>query len=212
MPAAGGLGELAPERICGTVVGHHRHARLHGNALGGERLDAPMGTEADDLETFGMASDDVERVDTDRAGRAQHRHAQGSLRKTSRLRHLLNAMASGNTGSSASMRSSTPPCPGSSALESLTPAARLWHKVAISAQKDRPGQRYWRTWGKVQFFTQNRHGRLPGLIHLYLVGKAVQSTVAYLARRNWQLIGPLWAGLLDGYSGTTRRRQKYFRR
>ncbi len=94
----------------------------------------------------------------------------------------------------------------------LTPAARLWHKVAISAQKDRPGQRYWRTWGKVQFFIQNRHGRLPGLIHLYLVGKAVQSTVADLARRNWQLIGPLWAGLLDGYSGTTARRQKYFRR
>ena len=40
-------------------------------------------------------------------------------------RRLLSASASGNTGSSASTRSSTPPCPGSRPLLSFAPALRL---------------------------------------------------------------------------------------
>lgn len=91
------------------------------------------------------------------------------------------------------------------------PAARMWHKVATSTQKDRPGQRYWRTWGKTRFFTHHRHGRLPWLIHFYLTGKLVLTTYHDLVAGNWQLIAPLWAGTVDGYQGSTKYRKKYFR-
>lgn len=91
------------------------------------------------------------------------------------------------------------------------PAARMWHKVATSAQKDRPGQRYWRTWGKIRFLTQHPHGRLPWLIHIYLLAMALMATGRDVIGGDRALIAPLWAGLIDGYRGIGRRGQHYFR-
>ena len=75
----------------------------------------------------GCARDDVERAGADRAGRAEDADAlQRGRRGVDRRRHsITSASAIGKTGSSASMRSSTPPWPGSSLLLSLAPALRL---------------------------------------------------------------------------------------
>ncbi len=90
------------------------------------------------------------------------------------------------------------------------PTAQMWHKVATSAQKDRPGQRYWRNWGKIQFFTQYPHGKVPWLVHPYLLGRATLTTVSDLLAGNWSLLFPLWAGVIDGYRGVSKRGQRYF--
>src|SRR6185369_5231807 len=76
------------------------------------------------LEAVGVPGHDVERARADRARGAEHAHA---LARHHRLGSYseTRAKARGNTGSNASMRSSTPPWPGSSALLSFAPTLRL---------------------------------------------------------------------------------------
>src|SRR5690606_1865004 len=90
----------------------------------GQLRGARVGGEHGGAEALGMARDDVQRRGADRAGGAEHGDLalHGAAHSPSRLR------PSANTGSAASrlsMRSSTPPWPGISALESLAPAWRL---------------------------------------------------------------------------------------
>ena len=83
---------------------------------------------ANDLEALRMARDHVERAHADRAGGAEDADAlrPAAACAVSGASAAAPAPArSGSTGSSASMRSSTPPWPGSSALQSLAPALRL---------------------------------------------------------------------------------------
>src|SRR5207253_1390996 len=78
-------------------------------------------------EAVSMALHDVERVRADRAGRAQDRdalHARAAIESA--------RAATGSVEVSASMRSRTPPCPGSSWLESLRPAPRFIHDSSRS--------------------------------------------------------------------------------
>ena len=67
-----------------------------------------------------MARNDVERAAADRAGGPEQGDGRGSRQNRPRT-----SAATGSVGSSASMRSSTPPCPGSSPPLSFTPAWRL---------------------------------------------------------------------------------------
>ena len=38
------------------------------------------------------------------------------------------------------------------------PQARMWHKVSLSAQKDKPASRYAQSWGRAHFYRQHPHG------------------------------------------------------
>ncbi len=86
----------------------------------------------------------------------------------------------------------------------------MWHKVSLSAKKDRPGQRYWRTWGRVQFYRQHDHGQIPLLKHPYLWGLALYTMLLDILRGDRNLIMPLLAGMLDGYAGTKHKTQVLF--
>jgi len=92
------------------------------------------------------------------------------------------------------------------------PAAKMWHKVSISAHKDRPGQRYWRTWGKVQFYKQHPHGSLAVLAHVYLWAKTLLSSAGDLWAGDWHLLAPLWQGMFEGYLGRHVNAKLYFRK
>lgn len=79
------------------------------------------------------------------------------------------------------------------------PQARMWHKVSLSANKEKGANRYARAWGRVRFHRTHPHGRLPWLVHGYLWGKVLLQSAVDLARGESDLLGPLWRGTLDGY-------------
>jgi GT2 family glycosyltransferase len=86
------------------------------------------------------------------------------------------------------------------------PTARMWHKVSLSASKDKPSNRYSMSWGRAHFYRRHPHGPSPALTTLYLLGKVVQTTLADALAGDWDLVHPLWAGTWDGYRGRPPRR------
>jgi GT2 family glycosyltransferase len=79
------------------------------------------------------------------------------------------------------------------------PPAKIWHKVSVSAGKDRPLNRYARLWGAVQFYRKHPHGRLPAMIHLYIWLKLLVITLQDLRRGEWMLIRRSWQAIRDSY-------------
>lgn len=79
------------------------------------------------------------------------------------------------------------------------PHAKMWHKVSLSARKDKPTSRYVQSWGRAQFYRRHPHGLFPGLTLAYLIAKGVQTTLWDALSGDWELIRPLWTGTLDGY-------------
>jgi GT2 family glycosyltransferase len=79
------------------------------------------------------------------------------------------------------------------------PEAKMWHKVSLSAQKDKPANRYARSWGQVWFYRTHPHGPFAGLTQAYLFFKLMWTTVTDLLRGDWALIKPLWLGTWNGY-------------
>jgi len=78
------------------------------------------------------------------------------------------------------------------------PAAKMWHKVSLSARKDKPINRYAVSWGRAQFYRTHTHGVFPQSIWVYLFFKALAITMHDIFSRNWRTIKPLWTGTLDG--------------
>src|SRR5690606_11826390 len=115
-------GDAVGERARRVDVGERRVARREAQALLVERVDLALRSEREDAVAAGMTRDDVERAAADRTGGAEDRERlHGADYPSSRC----SSTAAGITGTSASMRSSTPPCPGSTVPLSLTPAWRL---------------------------------------------------------------------------------------
>lgn len=81
----------------------------------------------------------------------------------------------------------------------VVPKAKLWHKVSLSANRDRPLNRYARAWARVRFYRRHPHGRLPALAHGYIWAKVLLVSAQDLLRREPELVAPLWRGTLDGY-------------
>lgn len=81
------------------------------------------------------------------------------------------------------------------------PRARLWHKVALSASRQKRVTRYTLAWGRSRFYLGQLHGpqRLPALA--FLLWKGLVTTARDIAGRDWALIRPLWRGTLDGARG-----------
>ena len=91
------------------------------------------------------------------------------------------------------------------------PTARMWHKVSLSARKDKPSSRYAMAWGRARFYRRHPHGPSAALTALYLLWKLVWTTLGDARAGDWELIRPLWAGTWDGYRGRPSRRATFSR-
>src|SRR5690606_4183503 len=111
-----------------------------------------MRRERDDAEAVGVAIDDGERAPTDRSRRPEYRDPYGHTTPppTTRITRTRYMYPAGRVKNRASKRSSTPPCPGKSRPESLTPASLLnkdstrspvWAATAMSAPPSAPDRR-----------------------------------------------------------------------
>jgi GT2 family glycosyltransferase len=79
------------------------------------------------------------------------------------------------------------------------PNARMWHKVSLSAQRDKPLNRYHRALGQVRFYLEHPHGPSAVLRTAYIAAKTAQALLGDIWRRDWELIDPLLQGTIDGY-------------
>ena len=79
------------------------------------------------------------------------------------------------------------------------PQAKMWHKVSLTAQRDRPTNRYHRALGQVRFYRKHPHGPSKALRNAYIAAKLGKTMLADVWRHEWSLIGPLWKGTIDGY-------------
>src|SRR5207344_3017313 len=100
----------------------HRHARTETRAQRDQFVDLGIRAQRDHFEALRMAADHIQRGGADRSGGAEQSDTAWRSHSPSHI------FATRNTGSAAnrlSSRSSTPPWPGISWLESLMPEWRL---------------------------------------------------------------------------------------
>ena len=83
------------------------------------------------------------------------------------------------------------------------PEAKMWHKVSLSAQRDRPLNRYHRALGQVRFYREHPHGPSAALRVAYVALKTARTALGDIWHRDWELIAPLWHGTVDGYRERT---------
>ncbi len=79
------------------------------------------------------------------------------------------------------------------------PQAKMWHKVSLSARKNKPLNRYAQSWGRAQFYRSHPHSSLPVLTFVYLLARLLGTTTRDLLGRDWELVKPSWQGTIDGY-------------
>ena len=79
------------------------------------------------------------------------------------------------------------------------PQAQMWHKVSLSARKQKSATRYAESWGRAQFYHRHPHGFSRGLTFAYLLIKSVMTTLRDVLSNEWELIKPQWIGMLDGH-------------
>ena len=85
------------------------------------------------------------------------------------------------------------------------PEAKMWHKVSLSAQRDRPLNRYHRALGQVRFYHEHPHGPCRLLREAYIAAKVGTTTIRDFWHRDWNLIKPLWSGTIAGYRELRRK-------
>jgi GT2 family glycosyltransferase len=79
------------------------------------------------------------------------------------------------------------------------PAARMWHKVSLTARRDMTANLYWRARGQVLFYRKHMRRDISWLLHFYLGSKAILSVLRYGLQRQWQYGRSVLLGTLDGY-------------
>jgi GT2 family glycosyltransferase len=79
------------------------------------------------------------------------------------------------------------------------PRALMWHKVSLTMRKQKPATRYAQWWGRARFFRRHPHGFSQGLTLAYVLVKAVWTTIGDLLSGDWELLKPLWMGVLEGH-------------
>jgi GT2 family glycosyltransferase len=90
------------------------------------------------------------------------------------------------------------------------PQARMWHKVSLSASKQRPAMRYAEAWGRAQFYRKHPHGCSRLLTSAYLVAQSIATTLRDILSGDWGLIRPQWMGMLDGHCDRGSRISDFF--
>jgi GT2 family glycosyltransferase len=91
------------------------------------------------------------------------------------------------------------------------PQARMWHKVSLSARKQKPATRYAESWGRAQFYQRHPHGFSRALTFAYLLAKSVTTTLRDVVSKEWELIKPQWMGMLDGHYNRPSRVFDFFK-
>jgi len=79
------------------------------------------------------------------------------------------------------------------------PRARMWHKVSLTARRDRPLNRYHQALGQVRFYHEHTHGPWPTLREAYIGAKVLKTALKDVWHRDWDLLGALWQGTIAGY-------------
>jgi hypothetical protein len=79
------------------------------------------------------------------------------------------------------------------------PQARMWHKVSLSASKQKPAMRYAEAWGRAQFYRRHPHGFSRAATSAYLLVQSAVTTLRDVLSGDWDLIKPQWTGVLDGH-------------
>jgi len=85
------------------------------------------------------------------------------------------------------------------------PQARMWHKISLATRRDKPFFRYHRALNQVRFYHEHTHGPSALLREGYIAFKSVQTFFGDVWHGDWNLIGPLWKGTIDGYREQWRR-------
>jgi len=80
------------------------------------------------------------------------------------------------------------------------PRAKMWHKVSLTARREKSVNRYHRAFNQVRFYHEHPHGPCPWMRDGYLFLKLITTTLADVFRRDWDLVHPLWKGTWDGYA------------
>ncbi len=91
------------------------------------------------------------------------------------------------------------------------PQAKMWHKVSLSAQKQKPATCYMQSWGRVEFYHSYTQGVSWGILVVYLLLRATVVTGHDILTGNWELIQPLWTGVLDGLARRPARLARFIR-
>jgi hypothetical protein len=90
------------------------------------------------------------------------------------------------------------------------PRARMWHRVSLSARKQRPGSRYAEAWGRAHFYRTHHHGPSATLTMAHVLLKAVCITLRDLLKWQWRLCLSLWRGTFDGLLDRPSRAVSYW--
>lgn len=78
------------------------------------------------------------------------------------------------------------------------PQAKMWHKVSLSGQKQKPATRYAQSWGRVQYYLSYAHGLSRGIAIAYLLARSVVFSFKDILAGDWNLLKPSWQGTVDG--------------
>jgi GT2 family glycosyltransferase len=85
------------------------------------------------------------------------------------------------------------------------PQAKMWHKVSLTSQRDRPFNRYHRALNQVRFYHEHSHGPSAILREGYIAVKLIKTMLEDLWHGDWTLIRPLWRGTIIGYREQLKR-------
>jgi hypothetical protein len=84
------------------------------------------------------------------------------------------------------------------------PHARMWHKVSLSANRDKPTSRYLRTRNQVTFYRKYSRGWQVPVMLMFTALRALRVAIRDVALRDTALIRPLIGGWLDGWRADLR--------
>ncbi len=81
--------------------------------------------------------------------------------------------------------------------------AKMWHKVSSSANRVRSQARYWRIRNQILFYRKYARGIQLPLMFSFTVARTFAIGVADLAKKQPELVRPLFRGWVDGWRGKT---------
>ncbi len=88
------------------------------------------------------------------------------------------------------------------------PQAKMWHRVSLTAQRDKPANRYHHTLNQIRFYHEHAHGPSPVLREAYIATKLLKTMLGDMWHGDWNLIAALGRGTVDGYREQWEQRQK----
>jgi len=79
------------------------------------------------------------------------------------------------------------------------PPAKMWHKVSVSASREKASSAYWRTYGRALFYRKHVRGGRMALIALYLGAKAAWNSAGFVSRGEFDQARAVLRGVAAGF-------------